>query len=66
MLAEGPGVARGKKFKKIFQKNLKKFEKKFEFFLAFSVHKKFQPNRSSPLAGYRQHIYIYTMSCFII
>ena len=23
-----------------------------------SVHKKFQPNRSSCLAGYRQHIYI--------
>ena len=30
-----------------------------------SVHKKFVPNRSSSLAGYRQHIYI-RMSCFII
>ena len=30
-----------------------------------SVHKKFQPNRSSRLAGYMQHIYI-RMSCFII
>ena len=28
-----------------------------------SVHKKIQPNRSSRLAGYRQHI---QMSCFII
>ena len=55
LLAEGPGVARGKK----------NFEKKnFEFFLAYntprsplSVHKIFQPNRSSRLAGYREHIY---------
>ena len=36
----------------------------FGFFLAYistrpplSVHKKFQPNRSSRLAGYREHIY---------
>ena len=36
----------------------------FEFCLAYntpwppmSVHKKFQPNRSSRLAGYREHIY---------
>ena len=55
ILAEGPGVARGKK----------NFEKKnLDFFLAYvtprpplSVHKKFQPNRSSRLAGYREHIY---------
>ena len=64
VVAEGPGVARVKKFlkNKIFEK------KKFEiFFLDFlislyhprpplSVHKKFQPNRSSRLAGYREHI----------
>ena len=30
-----------------------------------SVHNKFQPIRSSRLAGYRQHIYI-RLSCFII
>ena len=54
LLAEGPGVAHGKK-------NLKK---KFRIFLAYvtprpplSVHNKFQPNRSSRLAGYREHIY---------
>ena len=29
-----------------------------------SVHKKFQPIRSSRLAGYRQHIYIYTNFLF--
>ena len=54
-LAEGPGVARGKKkFRKFF----------FWIFLAYitprpslSVHKKFQPNRCSRLAGYREHIY---------
>ena len=54
-LAEGPGVTRGKK----------NFEKKFfEICLAYvtprppmSVHKKIQPNRSSRLAGYREHIY---------
>ena len=33
--------------------------------IRMSVHKKFQPIRSSRLAGYRQHIYI-RMSCFII
>ena len=56
-LAEGPGVARGKKF---------------VFFVAYntprppvSVHKKFQPNRFRRLAGYMQHIHI-RMSCFII
>ena len=64
-LAEAPGVARGKKNfeEKKFRK--KNFEKKnFGFFLAYvpprpplSVHKKFQPNRSSRLAGYREHIY---------
>jgi len=55
LLAEGPGVARGKN---ILKKN--------RISLAFntprppmSVHKKIQPNRSSHLAGYRQHIYIY-------
>ena len=43
----------------------------FWIFLAYitpwpplSVHKKCQPNRSSRLAGYRQHIYI-RMSCLI-
>ena len=56
-LAEGPGVARGKK-------NLKCFENFFWIFLAYvttrpslSVHKKCQPNRSSRLASYREHIY---------
>ena len=51
--AEGPGVAREKFWKK-----------KFRIFLAYdtprpplSVHKKFQPNRSSRLAGYREHKY---------
>ena len=29
-----------------------------------SVHKKCQPNRSSRLAGYRKHIYIYTNVLF--
>ena len=55
ILAEGPGVAREKKSN----------------FLAFnpswppmSVHKKFQPNRSSRLAGYTQHIYIY--ECLVL
>ena len=59
--------------KKISKKYISKkiiFEKKnvenffFGFFLAYvtprpplSVHKKFQPNRSSRLAGYREHIY---------
>ena len=54
-LAEGPGVALGKK-------NLEK--KILDFFWAYvtprpplSVHKKFQPNRSSRLASYREHIY---------
>ena len=46
-LAEEPGVARGKKFLK----------KKIEFFELMSVDKKNQPNRSSRLAGYTQHIY---------
>ena len=72
LLAEGPGVARGKinfEEKKILKKinfpkkiNLKK--NIFDFFLAYvtprpplSVHNKFQPNRSSRLAGYREHIY---------
>ena len=57
-LAEGPGVARGKKI-----------EIKNSIFLTYntlrppmSVHKKFQPNRSSRLAGYTQHIF----KCFII
>ena len=54
----------------------KMWKKYISIFLAFniprpprSVHKKFQPIRSSRLAGYRQHIYIYIytrMSCFII
>ena len=49
-----PGVARGKKH----------FFLKINFFLAYntlqppmSVHTKIQPNRSSCLAGYAQHIY---------
>ena len=29
-----------------------------------SVHKKIQPNRSSRLAGYREHIYIY--ECLVL
>ena len=29
-----------------------------------SVHKKFQPNRSSRLAGYREHIYIRITNVF--
>ena len=45
--------------------------KKCNFFLILnflqprmSVHKKFQPNRSSRLAGYTQHIYKY--ECFVL
>ena len=45
-------------------KKKKFWKKKFGFFLAYvtprpplSVHKKFQLNRSSRLAGYREHIY---------
>ena len=64
LLAEGPGVARRKI---IFEKKMlkkKNFEKKnSNYFIAYvtprpplSVHKKFQPNRSSRLAGYREHI----------
>ena len=58
-LAEEPGIA---------FLIWKKIEKKIFFiFLAYnntpqppmSVHKKVQPNRSSRLAGYRQHKYIY-------
>ena len=60
VLTEGPGVARGKI---IFEKKI--LTKKFSnFFLAFntlrppmSIHKKFQPNQSSRLTGYREHIY---------
>ena len=52
--------------KKILKKNEEKnnLKKNFEFFLTYvtprppmSVHKKFQPNRSSRLAGYREHLY---------
>ena len=69
-LDEGPGVARGKinfKEKKFEKKNFEKknLKKIFSnFFLAYvtprpplSVHEKFQPNRSSRLAGFREHIY---------
>ena len=52
-LAEGPGVARGKIN---FEKNLCHPRP------PLSVHKKFQPNRSSRLAGYREHIY----DCLVI
>ena len=50
------------------KKTLKKFLKNFRFFQPMtqspmSVHKQIQPNRSSRLAGYTQHIYI-RMSCF--
>ena len=31
-----------------------------------SVHKKFKPNRSSHLAGYRQHIYTNDVSFYCI
>ena len=63
VLAEGSGIASGnKKFGKQILK--KKLENKFEFSLAYynprlpmSVQKKFQPNRSSRLAGYT-HIYM--------
>ena len=61
LLAEQPGVACGKNFeKKIILKKII-----FEFFLVYnttrppmSVHTKFQPNRSSRLAGYTQHRHI--------
>jgi len=75
-LAEGPGVARGKKkiFKKIYCKKIgKKLEKNSNFFSLYnsprppmSVHNKFQPNRSSRVACYRQHIIHIRMSCFFI
>ena len=62
-LAEGPGVARDKKF-------LKKLKKLFRIFLAhyiprppLSVHKKFPPSRSSRLVGYNQPT-IYT--CLVL
>jgi len=53
--------------KKLEKNNLNIFfeNKVLNFFLTFttrrpplSVHKKIQPNRSSRLAGYRQHIYM--------
>ena len=60
-----------KKIEKQFLKN-NNLKIKFQTFLAYntpwppmSAHKKIQPNRSSRLAGYTQHIYI-RMSCFII
>ena len=45
-----------KMFKKNFFFNIFKNHLK-EILIFLSVHKKFQPNRSSRLAGYRQHIY---------
>ena len=60
LLAEGPGVARGK----INLEEKKIWNFFFGFFLAYvtprpplSVHKKFQPNQSSRLADYREHIH---------
>ena len=60
--AEGLDIAREKK----------KIEKKFCIFYS-QLHspattecpKKFQPNRSSRLAGFRQHIYIYIYECLV-
>ena len=66
-LAEGPGVARGKKIEK---KILKVF-KKFEFFSLYhppvthECQKKIRPNRSSRLAGYTQHIFKCLVLLFI-
>ena len=67
ILAKGPGVACGKI--NVEKKILKNF---FWIFLAYvtprpprSVHKKFQPNRSSRLAGYRQHIYTNVLFYYI-
>ena len=65
ILAQGPGVACGKKNigkKYLNKKNVEKDN--YEFILAYSpgypcIHNKFQPNRSIRLTGYRQHIYIY-------
>ena len=60
-LAEGPGIARGKKI-----------WTKFRFILAYntprlpmSVHEKLQLNRSSRLAGYWQHIYTNVLFYYI-
>ena len=64
ILAEVPGVAREKKLMK------KKLEK-IRFFAyntprpSMSVYKKFQPNRSSRLAGYTQHIYMNVLLYYI-
>ena len=59
-LAEGPGVARGKKIKLNYFLSFK-----FLIFSAkniprppMSIQKKILPNRSSCLDGYTQHIYI--------
>ena len=48
-LAEGPGVARKKNLKTKFENKILK--------PPMSVHQKFQPIRSSRMAGYTLHIY---------
>ena len=71
LLAEGPGVAREtkKNLKKKFRKKLQKLKKKF-FFKPITppanheCPQKIQPNRSSRLAGYRQHLYKY--ECLVL
>ena len=68
ILLARPGVARGKKVlkKKKMNKN------NFRFFQPdiprppMSVHKKIQPNRSSRLAGYTQHIYTNVLFYYIV
>jgi len=54
---KGPALPLGKK---IGKKNLKHTPGP-----SMSVHKKFQPNRSSRLAGYTQHIYMNVLLYYI-
>ena len=61
--AEGPnGVARGNKLNIILKMDFLNYNPPWP---PISVHKKFQPNRASRLAGVTQHKFI-RMSCFII
>ena len=57
----GSDIARGKKIEKNWKKIINSKKNRFLVYqhprLSMSVHKKCQPNRSSRLAGYRQHIY---------
>ena len=64
ILAERPGVAYGKKI--LNKKIISSFLAYNTPWTPMSVHKKFQLNESSCLAGYMQHTYIYTNILFYI